>query len=391
MSDDERYENMTGAELRRNISVEYAKRYDTGHDFSTSKTSDLLLVKNSLLTSSSSGSALVFRGPVIVDARLATSLYPLSDITAYVPSGSQITTDGTKLWSMAVPTAKEASLASFLGELHEGLPQIPAKLLLKKPGPGSAGHEFLNWKFGVQPLKSDLQKMAKGILEFHKKVEQYKRDSGQIVHRRRSFPSSKSDVEVFTGNGMDITYIPSAFGGGELMNYFYDSLGSVRVLDTVEQSTWFTGAYTYHLSEAHDFLGKMERYAQLADHALGIDFDVDTAWELTPWSWLVDWFSDANSFVKNIVAISNDNVVARYAYVMHHTMVQRTFTVTGMRLKPGASGPTSVSTLRTFESKKRTAATPYGFGINMGTLSGTQNAILGALGLTKIPGVLRKG
>jgi hypothetical protein len=390
MSEDERYENMTGEELRANINREYARAYDTGHDFSTEKTSQTQLNKNVQMRSAA-GFQLRYTGPVVVSIDSAYSVYPLSSIKSYAPSTSQKTVDGAKLWSMAVPTATEVSLASFLGELREGLPSIPGKSSFKKPPPNASGEEYLNWKFGIQPLKSDLQNLAKGISDFHKRVEQFKRDSGRNIRRRRHFGETRTEVDVFAGNGNDVMYIPAFQGDGRAMTTnFYDSMGSLKIIDIVEGSVSFSGAYTYYLSEAHDFLGKLERYEQLANHALGLEFDLDTAWELTPWSWLVDWFADVGTFVKNLTALSNDNVVARYAYVMHHQKVTRMFTVTGMRLKLGATGPTSASSFQTYESKTRTGATPYGFGFNMGALSLSQKAILGALGMSKSPGILHK-
>jgi hypothetical protein len=390
LSEDQRYESMTGAELRANIRNEYARRFDTGHNFSSLKTSDFLMNRNTLIQSGTSSGSLVYSGPVVLDIRLAHSIYPLSDPLVNLPSPSQITKDGTQLWSMAAPTAAEAGLAAFLGELREGLPRIPGRAsahgkTLRKSG----GEEYLNWKFGIKPLESDLKKLASGILDFHERVKQYQRDSGKVVRRRRHLSDTRREVDVFTGNGGDVTYLPAMISGGELSTYFYDSLGSLRIIDVVDQSVWFAGAYSYYLSEAYDFLGKMDRYAELANHALGTDFNVDTAWQLTPWSWMVDWFSDTGTFIKNIVALSNDSLVARYAYVMHRTTVTRMCAVTGMRLKPGASGPTSISAFRTIESKKRTSATPYGFGVDLSHLSVSQSAILGALGLTRSPGVLR--
>jgi len=290
---------------------------------------------------------------------------------------------------MAVPTAAEVSLAAFLGELREGLPSIPGKSTLRKPSSKSSAEEYLNSKFGVVPLKSDLQQLAKGIIDFHKRVDQFRRDSGRNVRRRRQLSDSRLGTVVHAPGPA------SGFIGIQRENLvdifssrFYLSSGKIDVFDIVERSTWFSGAYTYHVSEAHDFLGKLERYEQLANHALGLEFDLDTAWELTPWSWLVDWFSDAGTFIKNLTAISNDNVVARYAYVMHHVKVTRMYSVKEMTLRAGSTGPTSATAFQTFESKTRTQATPYGFGFNLGTLSLTQKAILGALGITKAPGIL---
>jgi len=392
ISEDQRYENMTGPELRRNMYVEYAKRYDTGHDFFTEKTSAVQLEKTSQLYSPLiSGHRVFYDGPVVLKYGLIDSTTIMPSMKSYAPSGSQITIDGTKLWSMAVPTAAEGNLAAFLGELREGLPHLPGSSI-SKPSTRKAGDEYLNWKFGVQPLKSDLQKLARGIVDFSKRVKQYQRDSGKIIRRRRSLSDTRFEVDITTAAGYDAMLMPiSDYGfGDEITRWFYSNLGSIKVIDIVDTSVWFSGSYSYYLSEAHSFLGKLDRYVQLANHALGVEFDLDTAWELTPWSWLADWFSDAGSFVKNIVALSNDNVVARYAYVMHHQKVTRVYTTTGMVLKPDASGPTTATVFKTYESKARTAATPYGFGFNMGALSNTQKAILGALGLTRSPGVLHK-
>jgi len=293
---------------------------------------------------------------------------------------------------MAVPVATEVGLAAFLGELREGLPKLPGTSYKGKPGSRSVGSEYLNWKFGIRPLKADLQKLAVGITEFHKRVQQFQRDSGRNIRRRRSFGESRREVDLLTnGGGTSVTGIPSLFGTSDVYTtQLYLSMGSLSVRDIVEEQTWFSGAYTYYLSEAHSFLGKLERYEQLANHALGTEFDLDTAWQLTPWSWLADWFSDAGTFIRNCVALSNDSLVARYAYVMHHRKVTRMYSVTGMRPRTGVTGPTAVTASETFESKTRTAATPYGFGFNLGALSSSQTAILGALGLTKAPGVLHK-
>jgi len=292
---------------------------------------------------------------------------------------------------MAVPTATEVGLAAFLGELREGLPQLPGRSIAGAPGTRKSGQEYLNWKFGVQPLKADLQKLARGITEFHLRVRQFQRDSGRNVRRKRRLGESRREVELLSDGSATggLVYTPLLFGNSDVFNtQLYLSPGRVSVHDIVEEQTTFAGAYTYYVSEAHSFLGKLERYEQLANHALGLEFDPQTAWQLTPWSWLVDWFTDAGAFIKNLTALSNDNVVARYAYVMHHRKVTRMYSVTGMRLRTGVTGPTAATASKTFESKTRTAATPYGFGIDQSAWSAGRFAILGALGMTRAPGVL---
>lgn len=400
ISEDQRYEDMTGTELRNNMFAEYARAYDSGHEFSTTKDSEVQVSKNITLRTDQSSAAIVYNGPMVINTTVLHSSPPPGPVsTSYLPTSSQIRVDGTKLWAHAVPVASEVSLASFLGELREGLPHLPGLSSYMntqvrgskrhaKPAEKMPANEYLNWKFGVRPLQSDLQKLAKGILDFQKRVEQFRRDSGRNVRRRRSLGENRREVELGTISALSRVYIAALHGNDVFNSFYYLSPGNLTSVDVIDTNVWFSGAYTYYLSEAHDFLGKLERYGQLANHALGTEFDLDTAWELTPWSWLVDWFSDAGEFVHNLTALANDNVVARYAYVMHHTKVTRNHTVTGMRLRAGVSGPTSCSAFETKESKIRTRATPYGFGVDMGSLSLSQVAILGALGITKAPGIL---
>jgi len=398
VSEDEAYQDMTGTELRKNMFDEYARAYDTGHEFSSIRNTELQISKLVYLKSDPSPTGIVYQGPFVINTTVLHSGSPGPVPTSYLPSSSEIRMDGTKLWADAVPTGTEVSLASFLGELREGLPQLPGYSSYYNtgirgsrkatPAEKMPANEYLNWKFGILPMKQDLQNLARGILDFHKRVEQFRRDSGRNVRRRRGLGEHRREVDLGSLTGVGKVYIPTLFNTDVLSSFYYQSLGTLKTIDIIDTNVWFAGAYTYYLSEAHDFLGKLERYEQLANHALGLEFDLDTAWELTPWSWLVDWFSDAGSFIHNLTALSNDNVVARYAYVMHHTKVTRAYTVTGMRPYTGVTGPTTISAFETMESKKRTRSTPYGFGFDMNALSGTQSAILGALGLTKAPGIL---
>jgi len=384
---------MTGEQLNREIRVEAVRPGDNGHNFSTQSTTEFQSGLNALIEQHPSSNGVSYNGPILLNLPVIKGTLSAPSFSSYLPSPSQITVDGTKLWSQAVPTATEVGLAAFLGELREGLPSLPGKISSGGAHPSKkVGSEYLNWKFGVQPLRSDLAKLVRGISEFHKRVRQFQRDSGRQVRRRRSLGESRREVDVLTSGTATggKVWIPLLFGASDVFTtQLYSSPGSLSVRDIVEEETWFSGAYTYYLSEAHSFLGKLERYEELADHALGVEFDPNTAWQLTPWSWLVDWFSDAGSFIKNLTALSNDNVVARYAYVMHHRKVTRMYSVTGMRPRTGVTGPTTATAFETFESKTRTAATPYGFGLDHSAWSAGRWAILGALGMTRAPGVLR--
>jgi len=134
----------------------------------------------------------------------------------------------------------------------------------------------------------------------------------------------------------------------------------------------------------------MDRYEALANHVLGTRFTPSTFWELSPWTWLSDWFFDVGSFMSNISYLADDNLVMRYGYVMHEIRATRTRTVSDITLVPGVVAPTSFSTYHNIVVKMRKQATPYGFGINVSGLNPKQWSILGALGMTDSSTSLRR-
>lgn len=129
--------------------------------------------------------------------------------------------------------------------------------------------------------------------------------------------------------------------------------------------------------------GRLDRFFQ-AEHVnrilYGLDLDPSLVYELTPWSWLVDWFSSAGDSIANMCEDPADNLVADYAYVMGSKVVRDDIRVTGKTVN-GQSYYTTQTYLT--EVKMRTAATPYGFYAITPDLSDRQVSILAALGITK--------
>jgi len=131
-----------------------------------------------------------------------------------------------------------------------------------------------------------------------------------------------------------------------------------------------------------------ERYDQLADRLLGTRLSPAVLWELTPWSWMLDWFGNFSAVAQNADALTSDSLSLRYGYVMHHYQVRREVITFGMIDFQGERLD-SVRCYLTVDSKTRTRATPYGFGLDLSDLSPKQWAIVGALGGTKTPRGLR--
>lgn len=125
----------------------------------------------------------------------------------------------------------------------------------------------------------------------------------------------------------------------------------------------------------------MADYAILA-HQLGLEPTPDVLWQVTPWSWAVDWFSNTGDVISNWSSFHIDGLVMRWGYVMEHTLITDTYSLIGARTFDGVARPVSDVTFVT-ETKVRRKANPYGFGVSYGALSAFQSSILVALGMSK--------
>jgi len=344
----------------------------------------------------------IYTGALWLDRSALLDYYPLFTL----PTTNQMDVDGSKGISKTAPTSPEANLAQMLGELREKLPHIPgaelrAKMLhsganaarsgtnatsgrgySKREAAAVAGDEYLNIEFGIKPLLRDITQLAQSVKNASKILAQFQRDSGKIVRRKTDLFDTTTLTEYPDQPlGLAINHFSPV--GNVTSEYFSSVSGARSVSDSVRQRAWFSGAFSYHLAEAHDFLGKAERYEQLADKLLGTTIDAALFWELTPWSWLIDWHINVGSFLRNVELLSKDSLVVRYGYVMHETHAIRTWVTKEPVLDRDGHNIGYPAAFSHIMSKNRQRATPYGFGRNSSEFTPGQWAILGALGMTK--------
>ena len=286
---------------------------------------------------------------------------------------------GAKAISQTIPTNPHADTAVGVAELmREGLPKLigTAALEARSGFFRSLGSEYLNFEFGWKPFVSDLLDIASSIDESEKLLAQLARDSGKNVRRRMSFPVTR-EIEYY-----ERYTLPLSGASWNLLS----QAGSTQVERTYH-SSWFSGCYTYHYDPAS--LSEASRIATQARILLGVRLDPEVLWNLTPWSWLVDWFVNIGPVLHNLSAFGQDGLVLRYGYLMHHHTRRSEQTHRGVYLPKGGDFPTGnlTSTFR-LESKRRIRASPFGFGVTVGSFTLRQWAILAALGITKTPGTL---
>jgi len=124
----------------------------------------------------------------------------------------------------------------------------------------------------------------------------------------------------------------------------------------------------------------MGRYALEAKKLLGLSLTPETLWNIAPWSWAVDWFSNTGDVISNLSDWASDGLVMHYGYMMEKTIVKDTYNITpsGIQAFPSVPNLTLVT-----ETKQRIRANPFGFGLSFDGLSTIQKAILAALGISR--------
>jgi hypothetical protein len=230
--------------------------------------------------------------------------------------------------------------------------------------------------------------------------------NGTRTHRRYGVPPVRTTYEKRSEN----SYVPLSNSLGcqqpagapaqVAQKYFATGVGNSGgpsgaywFLRTMERSQWFEGEFTNFFKLGFDPSSYLDRLDQLVN----FKFTPQTLWELSPWSWLVDWHLRIGDTIAANELAADDKLVMHYGYAMEKTVMTDVLSV---RFNPGDSiVPTSGTTSYVYWSglpdsvtyvvestfKRRIRANPFGFRTGgTAALSEGQLSILGALGLTKL-------
>nr|UJQ85857.1 MAG: hypothetical protein 1 [Leviviridae sp.] len=323
-----------------------------------------------------------YRGPVLATSELSTESHPqLGWPSKSTSSDALLDSLGAKAIRLVKPTNSLLDLSVFLGELYrEGLPRIAGSVLrqpeklLKRPDKGIAD-EYLGVTFGWQPILDDAKSFFDMVSRADAVYQQYLRDSGRVVRRRFSFPTEITESSGVLSSG---TSAKTASPVSDILDFPFT--GRLHYHDKRVVNRWFSGAFTYYLPDL-DKAGGLAHYAAVVRKLSGATLDPETVWNLAPWSWAIDWFTNVGDVLSNVSDMATDGLVMRWGYMMEHTIHTRTFSLVG---KSGIYGNPAVSpvTLRV-ETKKRRRANPFGFGLTDAALTLRQKAILVALGISR--------
>lgn len=343
-------------------------------------------------------SAKLYRGPVTGLAPSIEERSLLGDKTISDEFGdkneSQLLIDGTNAISQSNPINPASQLGNSMSETYlEGLPSIPGMQLWKDKTRAlkALGSEYLNYQFGWAPLRDEVTSVRDAARNHRDLLSQYHRGEGSSTHRRFDFPSQT------TVSSLPVTS-PNVWGG--LPFNWTSKLGTRQISLVRENKKWFEGCFTYGLPSSTDSWRRALGFGSDADQLFGIALSPSVLWELTPWSWAIDWFSNAGDVINNITNFGLAGLVLRYGYIMEESIERVVAEGSGPGLTVGSIGNNANGThflklknevpSGTYANgtecvtKRRYPASPFGFSIGWEDLSPTQLAITAALGISRL-------
>jgi hypothetical protein len=359
------------------------KYHDGGPFYTIRQNISLGITSVSVSAPGAGGGTFKYSGPVWTP-------YEFSGYPAGVSEGntSSLIAAGASAISQSAPTNPVSDAGVAIGETYrEGLPSLPGVSSWRRRTEilKNAGSEYLNAVFGWMPLVSEVTDVSRAASNASRIAKQYEKDEGSSVGRRFVFPTESSyTVKTLSSSGSAAVPVGSSGSTNRYNATNPANLGEWIKETFTSRKRWFSGSFTYTLPRQSDSWGGLVRHGDQADHLLGLKLTPDVLWELSPWSWAIDWFSNTGDVINNLSMFTGGGLVMRYGYMMEESSTKHVYTLTKMGLinhqKSAPPPPTIVETV----VKRRIEANPFGFGVSWEGLSSFQASVAAALGISRV-------
>lgn len=263
------------------------------------------------------------------------------------------------------------------------------------------GDNYLNYMFGVKPTANDLANAALSVVQLEPALRNLMR--GVKVQQRRSTrvnlneESKSGEVSTRSGNNTysfnvgPFTFkapypVAMTIGRGAVVNAYFGWYAK----QTIDLHVF--GNWEYFIPMPEEFDSRLNRYIENAKRVLsGSKFDESVAWELTPWSWLVDWYIDIGGILHYQLAVNENRIVPLSTGYSLSRNVSMGVTYRGQAYNAtGVSSPYTWTPLMfqggsataVYRQTSRRKGSPYSMSPTW-SLTSQQWAILAALGLTR--------
>lgn len=326
----------------------------------------------------------------------------------FTPQWSDIVARANDLKLTSLPAAPQIDLIRSIGEMRD----LP--LMLRKSNyvprnirEGAGG--YLNYVFGVKPTVSDIQGLVENIHNSDSIIRNFTEHAARQVRRSRTY--------VFREETVSGTLRPSAGSKsltqsvrlgttqlGTISSYCVPTArsiaaptgASVPMLSynyavTATSKVKYFAVYEYFIPRPLGFMDRLDLYRMKAEQVLGQGLSPAAIYDLTPWSWLVDWFVDIGGLLRYQQVVADYNIVCSKGGFVFETK-------TSMELVPRVREPRG-SDLRHYwtdlhtaprltvvgKTQQRRKSGAYYLDPSI-ELNGSQLAILAALGLSRDTG-----
>jgi tetratricopeptide (TPR) repeat protein len=280
---------------------------------------------------------------------------------------------GEQIMLSVVPTSAATNLFVNLAEpISDGMVfGLPGRALLD----GNPGGEYLNTVFGILPTKQAIDDFNKATETYQKAIKQYRRDADKIVRRRAGPYKLPEVIETVLIN----TPLVTPKGGSLSPLLMGPSPNCVRT-KRINREVWYAGAFQYHIPKDLSSFENQILDWQRAYHILPSPSDI---WELLPFSWLADWFTNGGNSLRHLFLQSSEGATQRYGYVMCKSTVETSWNWTGSVMVNNILQPYTTTAVVSKTIKQRSRVSPFGVHFTGVDFSPRQLAILAALGISK--------
>jgi hypothetical protein len=321
------------------------------------------------------------------------------------PGGSlvpDLTSLGAQAYKRMRPDLPKAPFAEMIGEGRDIIPMMKstaknaAEIYRNIVGsasrsriermPKKAADEFLNQSFGWIPFVSGINQILDTTIFMDQYLHDLKAGNDRWMRKERRLESTETvvfDRQIFNGG------VTPSLGGFQIAGCCNTMVrnGSTctayaRQETVTKTESWGVGWFKYYRPEFDSTLEGHDSNTMAIRRLMtiyGLRVSPSLVWELTPWSWLADYFSNAGDVIDNMTAIAQDGVAAKQFYVMRReSRVKRLTVDVNWR-----SGLKTMSWERVINLKQRADAdNPFSFHLS-GSLSAKQIAIMSALGISR--------
>jgi hypothetical protein len=325
--------------------------------------------------------------------------------SSFVPD---ISTLEGQAWDKTKPPLERGGLAVALAEARDGKRMAKTSFGLIKEfaslyksiggngaqkilSPRKAADHFLNHNFGWVPFVKDLEGIIDNLSDRHARLERMRFENGKWIRRRAILvnQSGEDPVPGWSGTGAH-GYWPA---GVYPLDDCYAGTPSWSFTNKWSTYASSVGSFRYYLpyfdSQSPDYNGlwnSIQRDLKLH----GALLNPVHVYKATPWTWMIDWFTDTGRTISSLNDQYLDNIAASYFFISHRDLQE----ITCKQVLPfnGLSGGSrTLAWSRIIDVKQRKRAeSPFGFGPSLESLTPKQLAIMGALGLSRSKGLAQR-